>query len=437
MNSATETSRPTLSSLFRSSHRRKELIASSLDPSSDLVDKLVVWSNSTDKTRLLAMRFHHSGEWRHPDCPVMKWYQIQTSTKFTCIQHWNNNKPPFLHEYLLIKLTDGSVCRVERIGHGSRATALSWLGCNAYDLAQWFPAGTEDELLHRGLEPLPKLIIEVHFPQPFDLLDVLSICYSIRCHHRAQKYTLQRYNCYFLCCTILAILTRRVGEQESCISQPQWEETVEQTLKCLPVPVTVPRENNDDSDVLNFLSFGIFSRLFPDSQEPAGFFLESLRSELNSTTLGRLNNAISGTVWQQDMHLAFENGLLSSVNKAMSAILQGSNPSSIEFRRFLQQFGQPPIPVTDPNFLPAQKNLTKAILKAYTETLRGALQRGEEGFTMRRLESKPSLPKRLASAVFRTTVVFPSTLLRSSFHFFADVDLHDIIGQVYRRYNGA
>lgn len=159
------------------SPEREQFIRGSLESSLAITQRLSTWSRGHSRTRPCSMRFHK--QWQHPECPVMKWYNMQTqsSTKFSSIQHRRSLQAPFFHEFLLIKLTDGSICRVERMGEGSRADAIRRIGCRSHDIVQWIPSENDAAIhsSHQGSE----LIIEIHLPRTFDLLDVLAICYSI------------------------------------------------------------------------------------------------------------------------------------------------------------------------------------------------------------------------------------------------------------------
>ncbi|KAG9086899.1 hypothetical protein FRC06_002825 [Ceratobasidium sp. 370] len=183
--------------------------------SSALLKSVSAWSSRTERGGVFFVQFH-SG-WRSPSCLVEEWYQAQltnaeqhqSTTRFTTIQHYRTLEAPFFHEFLLIPLTDGSCYRVERTGVGSDVDAISLSGCTACDMIEWFPQHKHQEFT-RGTPS--ELVYEVNFPTGFDILDVLEICYAIQQHQRAKKYTLQRYNCYFFCCTILSILAREIAD---------------------------------------------------------------------------------------------------------------------------------------------------------------------------------------------------------------------------------
>ncbi|KAG8695112.1 hypothetical protein FRC09_009392 [Ceratobasidium sp. 395] len=105
---------------------RSAFIGNSLTSSRLVSERILAWSGSSDRGRLFAMRFH--SQWGHEICPVMGWYnqQRRSSTTFQSIEHCRTLEGPFYHEFLLLKLTDGAVCRVERTGEGSRAGAIRY-----------------------------------------------------------------------------------------------------------------------------------------------------------------------------------------------------------------------------------------------------------------------------------------------------------------------
>ncbi|KAG8689621.1 hypothetical protein FRC09_012345 [Ceratobasidium sp. 395] len=205
------------------------------------------------------MKFHK--EWQHDDCPVMRWYKQQTpsSTHFRSIEHRRSTDGPFFHEYLMLMLTDGAVCRVERMGDGSRADAL-----RTEDFAAFKATGTSE------------VIAEVEFPLEYDILDVLAVCYTIQNIKACRVYTLQRYNCYFLCLSVLAILTRRVANWETVLENSTWDSLLTTSLDNLPkLP---PEESN------KYLILRICALLNPESTQCTRSVINALREPLSSQT---------------------------------------------------------------------------------------------------------------------------------------------------------
>ncbi|KAF8328624.1 hypothetical protein F5887DRAFT_844623, partial [Amanita rubescens] len=143
-------------------------------------------------------------EWDTQRGPVFDWYRMQPTTRFRALQYRKERQKPFCHEFIIVKLVDGPICRFERMGDpNDPAKAVTRTGSAAYDMAQYFREPKWDELDEKS-----DVVAEIEFSRGFDLLDVLSICYAIHEHHEAKHYTLQRYNCYFLSWTIMSCLAR-------------------------------------------------------------------------------------------------------------------------------------------------------------------------------------------------------------------------------------
>ncbi|KAG8796012.1 hypothetical protein FRC12_006341 [Ceratobasidium sp. 428] len=251
------------------------------------------------------MRFH--SEWRHPECPVVRWYsqQCRSSTKFQSIEHRRSLYGPFYHEFLLLKLTDGAVCRVERTGESSRADAIRYIGCTAYDLIQWFSKAD----YHLCPIESSELIAEVHLGREFDILDVLAVCYSIRNTKACRAYTLQRYNCYFLCLTVLAVLTRRVASWETKIKADEWDSGL--ASMCQQWENLSPHRRHELA-ILRICAY-----LEPDNPRRAQFIFDLLQTHLGSQaeSFFQCNEAMRQTLWRTD----WESGLQATLAASLEA----------------------------------------------------------------------------------------------------------------------
>ncbi|KAG8737192.1 hypothetical protein FRC10_008478 [Ceratobasidium sp. 414] len=278
-----------LRSLPRESMQRDEFVASSIISFNLLSERMRAWSGLNDRGRLFCMKFHRV--WQHEDCPVMGWYNQQrnSSTRFQSIEHRRSVEQPFFHEFLLLKLKDGATCRVERIGEGSRVDAIRYLGCTAHDVIQWF-SKTDYDRFSAKYPSIP--IAEVDLCQEFDILDVLAVCYSIQNTKACSVYTLQRYNCYFLCLSVLAMLTRRVASWETIVSSDNWDLCVSSSLDRLS------HLSLDDSR--KYLILRICSLLEPDNPRPARFIFDALQVHLTSHAgaLTRYSQAMNKILWQ-------------------------------------------------------------------------------------------------------------------------------------------
>ncbi|CAE6417078.1 unnamed protein product [Rhizoctonia solani] len=304
---------------------RESFISNSLTSPADLNKRLS--SSNDDRSRPLVMKFHKY--WRHPDCSVNQWYdaQSQSSTKFNSIQHWRNTQGPFFREYLLILLDDGAICRVERIGEGSHKAATTRTGCTAHDIIQWFgPSKYELDPLSQGPA---EMIGQVEFPHTFDLLDVLAICWSIQQTPRCSIYTLQRYNCYFLCLTILAVLARRVDEWEGIIdNEAIWSGVVNDIIEDLQ---RTPCEDADE-----YVGIGVCDIVDPNHPNPRAFVLDPLRTDLTANGLMDWKTCVSGTLWMKDFEAEIKKGFASCAKDVADTALGGSDTTATELKKILE-----------------------------------------------------------------------------------------------------
>ncbi|KAG9077369.1 hypothetical protein FRC06_008954 [Ceratobasidium sp. 370] len=308
----------------KESVERDRFIGSSLASSGHLSERVLAWSQSNDRGRLFSMKFHV--RWRHKDCPVMGWYdqQCKSSTRFQSIEHRRNVEGPFFHEFLLLKLTDGAVCRVERTGEGSRADAIRTIGCTAHDFIQWFTKSNYDQFSAK----VPSVLIaEVDLCREFDILDVLAICYSIQNTKTCRVYTLQRYNCYFLCLTVLAMLTRRVASWETMVTSDEWDSCVSSLLDKL--------SNLSPDDSKKYLITHLCALLEPDNPQPGRFIFDALRVYLTSQAgaLTSYSQAMSTTLWRTAWDSSLFDSLMTSLPPAVSAILEDESPCGTLIQR--------------------------------------------------------------------------------------------------------
>ncbi|KAG9075526.1 hypothetical protein FRC06_010051, partial [Ceratobasidium sp. 370] len=303
---------------------RDRFIGSFFLSSGHLSERILAWSQSNDRGRLFSMKFH--AEWRHKDCPVMGWYdqQCKSSTRFWSIEHRRNVEGLFLHEFLLLKLTDGAICRVERTGEGSRTDAIRSIGCTAHDFIQWFTKSDYDQF---SAKCPSVLIAEVDLRQEFDILDVLAICYSIQNTKACRVYTLQRYNCYFLCLTVLTMLTRRVASWETMVTNDEWDSCVSSLLDKL--------SNLSPDDSKKYPITRLCALLEPDNPQPGRFIFDALRAHLTSQAgaLTSYSQAMKKTLWRTAWDSLLFNSLITSLQPTVSTILEDESHCGTLFRR--------------------------------------------------------------------------------------------------------
>lgn len=262
------------------------------------------------------------------------------STKFRTIERWCDVHPPFLHEYLLIRLADGGICRLERMGRGSDSDAIRRLGCRAHDIIQWFAPGkyppeNRSKDTSKDISKNPpddwstypqELIIQIEFPQyiEFDLLDVLEVCYAVHRTKRSASYTLQRFNCYFMCSTVLATLVRRASAWDRMISNKDWLDILDQAMDVF--------RNTECEDNYAYFAFGLCDWANSDNPSPRGFLLEVLRETLSSVewVVGRLKKEISQTLWGQDLGTALKTALWPDVYVVATNALHTRTETEVE-----------------------------------------------------------------------------------------------------------
>ncbi|KAG9076678.1 hypothetical protein FS749_011514, partial [Ceratobasidium sp. UAMH 11750] len=305
------------------SDERNAFISNSLGSSRLLSERLQRSFSTTPREGLLVMRFHQ--EWRHDQCPVMSWYnqQCASSTRFQSVEHRRNVASPFYHEFLLLKLADNAICRVERVGDGSRHTdALRYVGCTSHDLIQWF---APDNLIQATASS--ELIAEINLGREFDILDVLAVCYSIQSVKRCSIYTLQRYNCYFLCLTVLAVLTRRVASWETGITADTWDASVTSVLGGLS---DLSMEQAKEHPIMK-----LCARLEPDSQQPWIHITNPSMDHVtsNAGALADFNTELRKTLWYTSRESSLRVGLSVALGRVpIEALLKDESHCATQLR---------------------------------------------------------------------------------------------------------
>ncbi|KAH7338726.1 hypothetical protein B0J17DRAFT_628133 [Rhizoctonia solani] len=390
--------------------RRKQIIREALGSSLNVQGRLSGWSTHDPKLRPISMKFHDV--WRDPDCAMMKWYNSLSpiSTTFHSIQHRRNIDRPFHHEFLQILLDDGHICILERMGNGPDTDAVRWTGCSSHDIIQCF---SQDQYTSWFLTRTPsELITEVNLPRNFDLIDVLAICYTIKRHPQAKNYTLQRFNCYFLCCTVLSILARRTVSWEHQIqSLASWETMVYETLKDLaqydssnlsgnpltqnsPVEPQNPQSWNDwllsflrnseqdtmpsktvslsafktsdySHEAIKYVTVGICSLLDPSNPASADFLLASLMAWLNATAHANLIEQISHCLWQERLWPTVLSAINYPVRRSAYSIEKGAAHGSKMMSALLGPVDETTFPWDQLDFSSIQKDIQSGFFRAF------------------------------------------------------------------------
>ncbi|CAE6345203.1 unnamed protein product [Rhizoctonia solani] len=199
------------------------------------------------------------------------------------------------------------------------------IGCAAHDIIQWFAV---DDYKSSPLQKIPaEKVWKVDFPRAFDLLDVLAICYSIQRTQSCSVYTIQRYNCYFLCLTILAVLARRVGGWEKIIdSGATWSRVVTEAIDQLRHTAC------EEMDEYGGLGLGFCHILDPDHPTPRDFILNPIYSQLCEKALESWPPAISTSLWTMDLASATRERFGTHVKTAVDRSLQSDDAQATKMR---------------------------------------------------------------------------------------------------------
>ena len=142
--------------------------------------------------------------------PISDWYNEQRakgSTAIKKIQLRKDYQHPYYHEYIIISTGSGHSYRVDRRPDPDAPfDTIMKTGCIAYDTIQ-----EVDLTSLKDLDKTSSCVVELHWQgkEIIDLLFILSICFAIHNDKLSDRYTLQRYNCYFLSWAIIVITMRK------------------------------------------------------------------------------------------------------------------------------------------------------------------------------------------------------------------------------------
>ncbi|CAE7159675.1 unnamed protein product [Rhizoctonia solani] len=241
------------------------------------------------------------------------WYKEQPCTAFRCFQH-RKERGGFTHEFIVLELLDGSICRIERMGDpDARFDALSPRGSVAHDIAQCF---RPDELDQACLDS-SEIIAKVELPYEYDLIDVLKICRAIHEGEETRNYTLQVFNCYFFSLAIQVCLTRLVADWEDQESSERWIFQINKEIAALPnMSLNSPLR---DRSVI----FRVYCALFPGNgnHDSENRLLEDIKTWLHFwITWGIKRDVeyrINNTLW----HSTIDSGLNQLVEDKMKKVV--------------------------------------------------------------------------------------------------------------------
>ncbi|KAL5632006.1 hypothetical protein ACGC1H_000134 [Rhizoctonia solani] len=227
----------------------------------------------------------------------MDWYREQVCTKFLTVQHRKEPKG-FQHEFLVLQMMDGSICRVERMGDpDARFNALTAQGSLAHDFAQVFTMHA-NQAKEAGLET-SEMIAETTFPSPLDLKDVLNICRAIHEGEKTRSYTLQGYNCYFFALALQCCLVRLLAQWDSSKLFGTWPCQLEETISQLQSPSVLSSALHSRDYRSEFILTRIFSSLTMRSSEDSGLLFGTIAGRVYE----QLYHRIDSKLWPQNSSL--------------------------------------------------------------------------------------------------------------------------------------
>ncbi|KAH7332602.1 hypothetical protein B0J17DRAFT_722139 [Rhizoctonia solani] len=157
------------------------------------------------------------------------WYAEQGCIEFQTFER-RKECGGFRHEFIVLKLLDRSVCRVERMGDpNARLDALNHQRSVAHDMIHSFKPEDIDQAYLTTLDP----IAEITPPCAFDLMDVLKICQAIYEGGKTRNYTLNVLKCYSFSLAIQIYLTRLVAHWEDQDLFATWLSQIQQGADAL------------------------------------------------------------------------------------------------------------------------------------------------------------------------------------------------------------
>ncbi|CAE6446266.1 unnamed protein product [Rhizoctonia solani] len=235
------------------------------------------------------------------------WYNEQTCTEFQSLQH-RKERSGVRHEFIVIEFTNGSICRIERMGDPEAPLySLSAAGILARDVAECFPNKAVARL------DTSEVVSQISLPYALDLKFVLCICRAIHEAERTHNYTLRGYNCYFFALTIQACLTRRFARWENLPVIRSWHSALD---KLTP-------NNHQPQPLTRTQSFSTLLHLVSRTQEwdidqlYQDFVEEFKRLLLDPGLSTSVRNILYSELWYTQLDLPMHLLLESLVKEAM------------------------------------------------------------------------------------------------------------------------
>ncbi|CAE7083023.1 unnamed protein product [Rhizoctonia solani] len=265
------------------------------------------WSGNSSLARLMGCDDKDFIVIKFPFALDSGWYGKQTCRVFRSFQHRKERKG-LRHEFIVLQMKNGSVCRVERMGDpDARFNALTPQGSVAQDVARSY-ASKDDAGLGTS-----DVLAEIELPCDFDLMDVLKVCRAIHEGEKTRNYTLQVYNCYFFSLAIQVCLTRLIAHWEDEELFKIWLSQVHKAVEALTN--TEPPPTNLDPHSYYPIVFKLYSVLHPSEH------IEALMSEVKSRLLSHIVVSTANIPWDMSYRI---NDLLwhSSISANMNKFIE-------------------------------------------------------------------------------------------------------------------
>jgi hypothetical protein len=246
----------------------------------------------------------------------LDWHSEQACTEIKSLHH-RKERIGFQHEFIVLNLLDGSICRLERMGDpDARLDALSAQGSVAHDVAQSFPP----DMLSDACLDTSDVVAEIIFPCQLDIIDVLRVCRAIHEGEKTCNYTLQSFNCYFFALAIQSVLARLVADWGAKFTAETWSSAVHSALCAL----------TNAYDTASFVQHGrpfllrLYSLLQPDFRWPTESLTNQLMAELgDNDRFVQIENAMNSVLWHSTLGFAIDYTLESHTRDVMVRALQG------------------------------------------------------------------------------------------------------------------
>ncbi|KAF9506878.1 hypothetical protein BS47DRAFT_369198 [Hydnum rufescens UP504] len=183
----------------------------SLRPSSNVA---ITSSRSRRSAGPLLIQF--GPDWR--DNGIMDWYGPRP-TKIHTLQLRREKSEPFNHQYIVVILADDSILRLDRRGDETKPVdAMTRDGTDSKDTIANVNSLSD-------LDKTSSCLAELHYQgSDVDLSSIIKVCFGIHRDHKAGRYTLQRFNCYFFAWTILVVTARQAMPWDTHPFNSPWEE---------------------------------------------------------------------------------------------------------------------------------------------------------------------------------------------------------------------